>query len=249
MKNKAAICILLICTIILGGSIQVLGLAVMDNGGNNGALELVESTPADGSKAVEPDVQIRLLFNKNVVNMAVKDNNSKCFRVLDESNLHIPIDVIFADDQIEPDKKREILLKTREPLKENMTYKVEILPELQAKNGNILGKTVYITFSTLAPEISPAVTESTKLPEEKKEPAAVEVQPAETIEKAVDENTEADDTKAETKAEDSTAVAEAEKTQLKESGIPVRSIVLPVLVVGIAAAAGVAIFMVKKRKP
>ena len=35
---------------------------------------------------VSLDTQIKLIFNKNVVNLTVKDNNSKCFKLLEANN-------------------------------------------------------------------------------------------------------------------------------------------------------------------
>lgn len=118
--------------------------------GKSGVFDFVESTPGNSAKDVELDVQIKLLFNKNVVHFTVKDNNLKCFSIKDAKNKEIPIDVVFADDQIEPDKKREIILEPKKPLDENTTYTIHISPKLQAKNGSSLDKDIFISFTTLS---------------------------------------------------------------------------------------------------
>ncbi len=118
--------------------------------GKSGAFDFVESTPGNSAKDVELDGQIMLLFNKNVVNFTVKDNNEKCFSIKNAKNEEVPIDVIFADDQIEPDKKREIILRPKKPFDENTAYVIHISPALKAKNGDSLDRDVAISFTTLS---------------------------------------------------------------------------------------------------
>jgi hypothetical protein len=110
--------------------------------------ELVESNPSRGASSVSIDTEIYLLFNKNVVNMRVKENNVNNIRLIDGSGKEIPIDIIFADDQIEPEKRREILVKPKENLKKSTTYKVQILPDFMAKNGKKAGELIEVAFET-----------------------------------------------------------------------------------------------------
>lgn len=149
-KSKLLIMVLLIC--IFTNLTLVYGEEGQNNNGdgNSKALYLVKSIPENSTKDVELDAQIKLLFNKNVVNFSVKDNNSQCFSIVDANNQVIPIDIIFPDDQIEPDKKREITLITKESFKENMTYTVKISSKLMAKNGNSLDENISFSFTTLA---------------------------------------------------------------------------------------------------
>lgn len=118
--------------------------------GKSGAFDFVESIPGNSAKGVELDGQIKLLFNKNVINFTVKDNNEKCFSIKDEKGKEIPINVIFADDQIEPDKKREIILGPKGQFSEGTTYTIHISPELKAKNGDSLERDISISFTTLS---------------------------------------------------------------------------------------------------
>jgi len=76
-------------------------------GGKDNPLVLVSSVPEDNQRDVSLSTRIQLSFSKNVVNMAVKDNNQSCFSLYDGKDL-VPIDVILADDQIEPERKKEI---------------------------------------------------------------------------------------------------------------------------------------------
>lgn len=118
-------------------------------GGKSTALDLVQSTPADGETSVSIDTEILLLFNKNVVNMTVKDNNRNCIKLLNEDGTEVAADLIFPDDQINPDKKREISIKPKKPLEKGKKYIVKILPEFMAKNGTNLGKTIETSFETI----------------------------------------------------------------------------------------------------
>ncbi len=111
---------------------------------------LEDSLPQNLAVDVEPDSNITLVFNKNVVNFSVKENNIKCISLKNEDGQVVPSELIFPDDQIEPDKKREIYIDPVENLNENTTYTVEISSEMMAKNGSTLGKTVYVSFTTIS---------------------------------------------------------------------------------------------------
>lgn len=198
MKKK--LIFLMVFTILSVNCIQVLAA---DNGdGKAVGLTLVESNPGNGAVDVSLDTQIKLIFNKNVVNLTVKDNNSKCFKLL-EANNEVPIEVIFPDDQMEPDRKREITLKPLELLKENTTYKVEVSEKLQAKNGTSLGTTISFTFDTVV--LEPPVQKLEAAPAASKETTAVGTVESQAVE-AVTEVSDKSDT---AEAAESTQTAEA----------------------------------------
>ncbi len=171
MKNRVKFCTVffLIGVFIMTMSSYATGFNAKDNG-KSGEFQLVEYILQQSDKDAEVGTQIKLLFNKNVVNFKVKENNSKCFKLLYENKEIIPMDIIFADDQIEPDKKREIILEPKEALKENITYTVEISSELQAKNGSNLGEKVSFDVTTMTPPVEENKEEVNKqVPEESKE--------------------------------------------------------------------------------
>jgi cobalamin biosynthesis Mg chelatase CobN len=88
------------------------------------------------------------LFNKNVVNMSVAENNRNCFSLTDSEGRNIPIMVNLPDDQINPELKRQIFIQPLNPLSAAMTYTLTLSPQLQAKNGALLGVERKIVFST-----------------------------------------------------------------------------------------------------
>lgn len=116
-------------------------------GGQNVPLGLASSNPADGASNVAVNTQIKLTFNKNVINMSVKDNNVKCFDLYN-NGLQVPINVIMADDQIQPEYKREVTIAPQQSLQPGSSYTLKISPELQAKSGAVLGQEVKVSFTT-----------------------------------------------------------------------------------------------------
>ncbi len=152
MKNKILLSIVILFIFISVNPIYGETAETQEQDGKSIAFQLVESSPVNLSKDVKLNTEIKLLFNKNVVNMTVKENNSKCIKLLDENNNIVASELIFPDDQIEPDRKREIIIKPVNILNENTSYKIEISSNFQAKNGSLLGNTVLITFITLKNE-------------------------------------------------------------------------------------------------
>lgn len=130
-------------------------------GGKGEPLELVSSTPGDGEKGVVLDTEIRLSFSKNVINMMVKDGNLKCFSLFADNEL-LEIEVLMADDQVEPELKRDVVIVPVDGLQPNKNYTIKVAPEFQSKGGVALGKELKINFSTGNGKESPetAVTDS-----------------------------------------------------------------------------------------
>lgn len=116
-------------------------------GGQNVPLGLASSNPPDRASNVAVNTLIKLTFNKNVINMSVKDNNVKCF-ALYNNGLQVPINVIMADDQIQPEYKREVTVAPQQSLQPGSRYTLKISPELQAKSGAVLGQEAKVSFTT-----------------------------------------------------------------------------------------------------
>lgn len=129
-------------------------------GGQGQPLELVSSSPADGQSDVVLSAEIKLTFNKNVVYMTVRDRNSKCLALYSQDGIEVPVDVVMADDQVESEKKRDIIIKPRQELQAGTKYTVKVAPQLEAKSGASLGKEVKISFTTEEAEFPTAETAS-----------------------------------------------------------------------------------------
>lgn len=140
-------------------------LAFAGNGGGNGggtgngagngtggnddiALTLVSSSIKDGDNNVPLNPTIDLQFNKNVVNLAVKDNNSKCFHLVDNAGKSVTIKIIFPDDQLRSDYKEQIFITPDQNLAPNSKYTLYIDNTLQAKNTKSIDNAYMIAFTT-----------------------------------------------------------------------------------------------------
>ncbi len=112
------------------------------------SLSLKKSIPEAGTVNVTVDTVIILEFSNNVVNLNIQSINKLCFNLENREGENIPIEVIFPDDQLEPEKKRIISLKPVGALEKSMDYILLIDGGLQSKNGQILGKDIVVNFTT-----------------------------------------------------------------------------------------------------
>lgn len=139
----------LLLTAVIAANVTAYAETINTDDGKKIEFRLEDSLPQNLAVDVEQDSIIKLIFNKNVVNFSVKENNLKCISLKNEDGQVVPTELIFPDDQIEPDKKREIYIDPVDNLNENTTYTVEISSDMLAKNGSKLGETVYVSFTTL----------------------------------------------------------------------------------------------------
>lgn len=129
-------------------------------GGKTVPLGLASSTPSNGQTGVELQPLIKLTFNKNVINLAIRDANKNCFTLVTSAGSQVPIEVIMADDQLYPEEKRNISVKPLQALQPGTAYSLKISPALQAKNGTSLGHEVTLNFVTEGnATVSPTTTE------------------------------------------------------------------------------------------
>lgn len=134
-------------------------------GGQGVPLGLASSSPAHGEQNVSTTPEINLIFNKNVVNMTVADNNKKCFSLYAADGQKVPLEVIMPDDQIQPELKRHIDLKPLQALEPGTTYTLKISPQLQAKNGTFLGTEAKVSFTTAGTRPQAEEPKQTSAPE------------------------------------------------------------------------------------
>lgn len=118
------------------------------SGGNSSEpLALVTSTPADGNTAAVISGPIKLEFNKNVANAAVKDANIASV-VLYKGDTPIAAEVTVADDQVEPDQKNFMVITPSAALESGTDYTIKIASTLTAKSGAALEAEKVIHFKT-----------------------------------------------------------------------------------------------------
>jgi len=116
-----------------------------DSPGTKGAkpLSFTSCILEDGSKinteeGITLQPKFKFEFDKNVVNMLVWENNSKCFS-LSLNNINVPIIVSKIDDTVDSDSKQLIFMHPKNKLEPGKTYYIKISPELLAKNNSTLG--------------------------------------------------------------------------------------------------------------
>lgn len=157
MKRLANIfCVVLIVLItttsaavaVESGTAPGAGTGDGSGGGSDVAFALVQTKPQDGATGVSVSDSIWLLFNKNAVNMTVRDNNKANIVLRDSDGDKVSAEVTMKDDQIEPEYRREMVVVPSGPLDPGTTYKLTIGSAVQAKNGQTLGKAYTVTFTT-----------------------------------------------------------------------------------------------------
>ncbi|MGE4484301.1 MAG: Ig-like domain-containing protein [Oscillospiraceae bacterium] len=128
-------------------SLSVCALAETGENGKN-IPGLTESSIKSGSTDVDVNVgEIVLTFENNVVNSAVRENNMGCFQLVNGDGTQVDITVEMADDMVNPELKRIITIKFG-ALEAGTEYNLIISGELTAKNGNKMGETATISFTT-----------------------------------------------------------------------------------------------------
>ena len=136
--------IIVILLLAINGSIA----AGIGSGGNN-PLTLETSSPQANAVGVELDHKIELQFSNNVINANVRDGNQACFSLADAGGKVIAIDILMANDMVEPNKKEIVFIKPLESLEANTTYVLTISGDLTAKTGDRLGKDINLSFTTV----------------------------------------------------------------------------------------------------
>lgn len=125
-----------------GGNSQGLGL------NRNIAPTLEKSSIADNASGVPLNPTIQLDFNKNICNVTVLANNKKCFHLTDADGNAVAIKLIFPDDQVQQDYKKQAFLIPLEDLKPNASYQVAVDSTLRAKNGTLIDNAHTFGFTT-----------------------------------------------------------------------------------------------------
>ncbi len=116
-------------------------------GGKGSPLTLESASVSDGETHVETNRQIRLVFSKNISNIAVKEKNLGCFSMTDSAGQMVPLETVLFDDQLEREKRNEVVLKPA-GLKNGEQYVLKVSRELTAKNGDSPEQDLVIRFST-----------------------------------------------------------------------------------------------------
>nr|WP_236614553.1 Ig-like domain-containing protein [Sporomusa ovata] len=151
------------------------------------------------SNAVNVPTQpkFNIVFDKNVVNSTIWDNNRQCFGLISADNKNIPVVVSKIDDTVDFNHRQNIYVQPVNPLSPGTSYTLTISPDLQAKNGKSTlagttgGQGITISFKTAGQAPVQAVSNSK---EDTQQPPQVSQEVQNAIEtKVQDTNTVAPD--------------------------------------------------------
>ena len=146
IKKSNLIIVVILVAVLATWTVSVVA---QESGKNPLVLEgflLTDELNEEGQRAVV----IEFTFSKNVVNMVVSENNSKCFKVIDKKDGNeVSLEVEMADDQIEREKRNNINLIIKDSIESLKTYQIIISPELESKSGEKLGEELVLEFMAL----------------------------------------------------------------------------------------------------
>jgi uncharacterized protein YjdB len=85
------------------------------------------------SVSVKPTIKV--VFDKNIVNDAVWENNKKCVSLQDSSGINVATNVFRVSDAVNFNERQNIFMTPMKDLNPGAHYKIIIRPDLVAKNG------------------------------------------------------------------------------------------------------------------
>lgn len=116
--------------------------------GNGGGKEeglFVESASIEDGEILGSDESITLVFSKNVVNAEVAEANMALFQVQDSKGTEVEIKVGMADDQVEPDKKNDVVIEFPQGLSDG-DYTLTAKSGITSKSGVVMEKDYTLSF-------------------------------------------------------------------------------------------------------
>lgn len=111
-------------------------------------LTLESSSISDGAQDVALNEIIQLDFNKNICNVTVLANNKLCFHLTDADGNAVAIKLIFPDNQVQKEYKKQVFIQPAEDLKPETSYRIAVDNTVMAKNGTIIDNAHTISFTT-----------------------------------------------------------------------------------------------------
>ena len=124
------------------------------NGGGSTEPLVVESASITDGAQINASNSITLVFSKNVCEASVRDANMALASVKDAQGASVPITVQLADDQVEPDKKNDMVIVFNQPLQEG-AYTLTAQAGITSKSDDSLAED-YVLHFTVAPRESSA---------------------------------------------------------------------------------------------
>lgn len=166
LKIKNVLICFLFVTLFLSNAVYVYaqGEGVPGSSGTK-PLNFVSCTLEDGSSidtagGITTQPRFKIQFDKDIVNILVWENNSKCFTMTD-GNSNVPIVVSKIDDTVDFDNRQIVYMHPSGALQPGKSYYIKVAPNLIAKNGQSTlagttgGKGMTISFKTEGQAVQP----------------------------------------------------------------------------------------------
>jgi hypothetical protein len=158
LKYVLFLIVFLFSTLFINVSVYAVGPGIPGSSGVN-PLSYVSCTLEDGTKvdggeisALQP--KFTLLFDKNIVDILVWEQNRKCVSMSTDNNTNVAIDVTKIDDTVDFDHRQQIFVQPLKQLEPGKTYHIKVGPNLLARNfqstlsGTTGGKGIDVSFKT-----------------------------------------------------------------------------------------------------
>ena len=157
MHKQPRIVMLILCILMVFATSSVFadggdGTGAGDGSGNGEnkdiPLTLISSSVENGDSNVALNETIQLDFNKNICNVTVLANNNLCFHLTDADGNAVAIKLIFPDNQVQKEYRKQVFIQPAEDLKPETGYRIAVDNNLTAKNGTIIDNAHTISFTT-----------------------------------------------------------------------------------------------------
>ena len=156
-KHKKSCIITILLCIIMAATSSVFadggdGTGSGDGSGNGEnkdiPLTLISSSVKNGDSNVTLNETIQLDFNKNICNVTVLANNKLCFHLTDADGNAVAIKLIFPDNQVQREYRKQVFIQPAEDLKPETSYRIAVDNTVMAKNGTVIDNAHTISFTT-----------------------------------------------------------------------------------------------------
>ena len=157
IHKRSRIFMLILCVFMVFATSSVFadggdGTGAGDGSGNGEnkdiPLTLVSASISDGAQDVALNETIQLDFNKNICNVTVLANNKLCFHLTDSDGNAVAIKLIFPDNQVQKEYRKQAFIQPAENLKPETEYRIAVDNNLTAKNGTVIDNAHTISFTT-----------------------------------------------------------------------------------------------------
>ncbi len=215
-------------------------------GGKEEALR-VESASIEDGAVLASDEAITLVFSKNVVNSKVAESNMALFHVLDSNQNEVTIEVIMADDQVEPDKKNDVVIQFPQGLA-NGTYTLTAQKGITSKSGDVMDKDYTLTFQADSSQAGQAADQTTEQTADQTTAQATEQTADQTTAQATEQAADQTTAQATEQAMDETTSQAADQVPETAAAEPKGTSIMPVIIIVVILAAVGGFVILRKKK-